>query len=115
MLNFHLHHHASATMAVRMHELQNPFGVVEVEGLKLAGYSEKPLHYSLINAGVYVFDPEVLEILQDNQHCDMPELIEKIRFKSNNVYVYPSDDAWLDVGNPVDLSKADQVIIKNPT
>jgi len=115
MLNFHLHHHASATMAVRMHELQNPFGVVEVEGLKLTGYSEKPIHYSRINAGVYALDPGVLDLLQNNAFCDMPEFIEKIRSKSNNVFVYPSDDAWLDVGNPTDLSKADQVILKNPT
>jgi dTDP-glucose pyrophosphorylase len=115
MLSFHLHHNASATMAVRMHELQNPFGVVEVEGLKLTGYSEKPIHYSLINAGVYVLNPDVLDFLQNNSYCDMPELIEKIRSKSNNVFVYPSDDAWLDVGNPTDLSKAGQVIMKNPT
>lgn len=113
LLNFHVSHNSSATMAVRMHELQNPFGVVEVEGLKLTGYAEKPLHYSLINAGVYALSPEVLIHLHANQHCDMPELIGKIREESNNVFVYPSDDAWLDVGNPDDLSRADKVITKD--
>ncbi|MDB9357950.1 sugar phosphate nucleotidyltransferase [Nodularia spumigena] len=33
LLNFHHQHQATATMAVRAHEWQHPFGVVQMQGL----------------------------------------------------------------------------------
>jgi NDP-sugar pyrophosphorylase family protein len=44
MLEFHLRHQAVATMAVRQHELQNPFGVVKTQGVDIVGFEEKPLY-----------------------------------------------------------------------
>jgi NDP-sugar pyrophosphorylase family protein len=55
VLDFHLQHHAKATMAVRIHEWQNPFGVVKTQGIEIIGYEEKPLSRSHINAGVYSY------------------------------------------------------------
>jgi NDP-sugar pyrophosphorylase family protein len=43
MLDFHVSHDATATMAVRLHEWQHPFGVVHTEGLNLVGFEEKPV------------------------------------------------------------------------
>ena len=44
-------------MAVRAHEWQNPYGVVEIRGLEISGFREKPLVRTLINAGVYALNP----------------------------------------------------------
>jgi dTDP-glucose pyrophosphorylase len=105
-LDFHTHHGASATMAVRQHEIQNPFGVVRTKGVDIEEFEEKPVYRSHINAGIYVLNPDALNYLEHNQHCDMPTLFERIKMNSGRTVVYPMHEPWLDVGRPEDLEKA---------
>jgi NDP-sugar pyrophosphorylase family protein len=72
LLDFHIHHDAAATMAVRVHEWQHPFGVVQTKGVEIVGFEEKPVVRSHINAGVYVVDPAALSLLTADARCDMP-------------------------------------------
>jgi dTDP-glucose pyrophosphorylase len=103
ILDFHLTHHALATMAVRQYELQNQFGVVKLKGIEIEGFEEKPIYRSHINAGIYVLDPIALNHLEAGQYCDMPILFERIRQKEGLTIVYPMHEPWLDVGRPDDL------------
>ena len=79
MLEFHVRHDAMATMAVRLHEWQHPFGVVQTRGVEIVGFEEKPIARTHINAGVYVLEPESLESLEQGASCDMPTLFERLR------------------------------------
>nr|WP_255558737.1 nucleotidyltransferase family protein [Polynucleobacter sp. AP-Kaivos-20-H2] len=106
VLNFHERHQADATMAVRLYELQNPYGVVRMEGTQIVGFEEKPVYRSHINAGVYVLTPRCLRFLTPNQYCDMPALFETIRERQKKVVAYPMFEPWLDVGRPNDLDLA---------
>ena len=106
ILDFHLTHHALATMAVRQYELQNQFGVVKLKGIEIEGFEEKPIYRSHINAGIYVLDPIALNHLEASQYCDMPILFERIRQKEGLTIVYPMHEPWLDVGRPEDLLQA---------
>ncbi len=106
MLEFHARHQAAATMAVRQHELQNPFGVVRTSGVEIVGFEEKPVYRSHINAGIYVLGPEGLDSLQPGQYCEMPSLFDRIRERSGRTIVYPMHEPWLDVGRPDDLKLA---------
>ena len=103
LLDFHLRHEASATMAVRVHEWQHPFGVVQMDGVEIIGFEEKPIARSHINAGVYAIDPEVLNHLVTDIHCDMPTLFERLQMKKKLTVAYPMHEPWLDVGRPDDL------------
>ena len=79
----HLRHHAAATMAVRVHEWQHPFGVVQTQGVEIVGFEEKPVARTHINAGVYALDPDALNTLAADSRCDMPTLFENLTlFKS---------------------------------
>ena len=108
LLDFHIEHNANATMAVRMHEWQNPFGVVETSGIELVAYEEKPISRTYINAGVYVLEPSSLNLLAKSEYCDMPNLFSSIQEKGQRVVVYPVHESWLDVGSPGDLAEADK-------
>ena len=103
LLDFHIRHNANATMAVRVHEWQHPFGVVETRGLEITGFEEKPVSKSYINAGVYVLDPKCLKFLGNNESCDMPVLFELLKESRQNILAYPMHEPWLDVGRPEDL------------
>jgi dTDP-glucose pyrophosphorylase len=106
LLEFHLYHQAVATMAVRIYETQNPFGVVRTEGVDIVGFEEKPVSRCHINAGMYVIDPQALDLIGRNEPCDMPELFMRLRERSEKTIAFPMHEAWLDVGRPNDLEKA---------
>lgn len=106
LLDFHIRHGAAATMAVRLHEWQHPFGVVKTSGVDIVGFEEKPVARSHINAGIYVLEPNVLDSISANEHCDMPTLFSRIQEKKTRTIVYPMHEPWLDVGRPADLEKA---------
>jgi dTDP-glucose pyrophosphorylase len=106
ILDFHIRHCATATMAVRLHEWQHPFGVVKTSGVDIVGFEEKPVARSHINAGIYVLEPNVLDFIGADEHCDMPSLFERMQEKQARTIVYPMHEPWLDVGRPSDLEKA---------
>lgn len=106
LLDFHIRHGATATMAVRVHEWQHPFGVVKIKGLEVVGFEEKPIARSHINAGVYVLSPDALNELSSETACDMPDLFERLRAKTKLTVAYPMHEPWLDVGRQEDLNAA---------
>lgn len=110
MLEFHLTHHAAATMAVRQHEWQNPFGVVKTEGVQITGFEEKPIYRSHVNAGIYVLDPKVLDFLAPNEVCDMPAFFDRLKANQKSTIAYPMHEGWRDVGRPEDLVIANNEI-----
>jgi len=109
LIDFHVRYSAIATMALRAYEWQNPFGVVQTQGVEIISFEEKPITRSHINAGVYVLDPVALSLLDSGKLCDMPTLFE--RLKQNGLYTiaYPMHEPWLDVGRPDDLITANNI------
>ena len=108
LLDFHTRHCAASTMAVRVHEWQHPFGVVQTNGVEIVGFEEKPIARSHINAGIYALSPEALSVLTAHEHCDMPSLFERIQNKNQRTVAYPMHEPWLDVGRPDDLLAANK-------
>lgn len=106
LLDFHVRHDATATMAVRLHEWQHPYGVVQTDGIDIIGFEEKPVARTHINAGVYALDPFVLSRLPGGR-CDMPTLFERLQSQQKRTVAYPMHEPWLDVGRPVDLKQAE--------
>lgn len=109
LLDFHVRHAAAATMAVRVHEWQHPFGVVQMQGVEIVGFEEKPITRSHINAGVYALEPIALDFLAADAHCDMPTLFERLQAKAQRTVAYPMHEPWLDVGRPDDLLAANKI------
>ncbi len=106
LLDFHGRHDAAATMAVRMYEWQHPFGVVQMNGVEIVGFTEKPIARSHINAGVYALSPTALNTLREGEHCDMPTLFDRLQTQGQRTVAYPMHEPWLDVGRPDDLVRA---------
>ena len=115
LLDFHIRHDADATMAVRVHEWQHPFGVVQIKGVEIVGFEEKPVARSHINAGVYAFKPDTLSVLSAEAHCDMPTLFELLQAKAKRTVAYPMHEPWLDVGRPDDLHSANSQLDNKAT
>lgn len=106
LLQFHNENKFQATLCVREHEFTVPFGVVQTNGIELAGFEEKPTYRYLVNAGVYVIDPLLLPLLPARQWTDMPTLLQAAQQAGHRVAVCPIHEYWIDVGRPEALMQA---------
>ena len=67
---------------------------------------EKPEYNFLVNAGMYVLSPAVLELIPDNQLFHITHLIDRVRENAGTIGVYPvSEKAWIDVGQWAEYRK----------
>ena len=107
-LEYHTAQNAAATVAVRTHEFQIPYGVVQINGLEVESYEEKPIVSSLINAGVYALEPDILDYVKEPRYRDMPEILDISRDLKKKVIVYPLHESWIDIGRPIDLEIANK-------
>ena len=108
LLRFHVDHEAAGTLCVREHITTVPFGVVQTKGIELAGFEEKPSHRQLVNAGVYVLNPQLLPLLPPHQATDMPTLLQSAQKAGHRIAVCPIHEYWIDVGRPETFRQAHQ-------
>lgn len=76
-----------------------PYGVIkEDESRNFIGIEEKPILNYMVNTGIYILSPKVIELIKKGEKTDMPELIERAMNKGYNVRVYNSDKKMTDIG-----------------
>jgi NDP-sugar pyrophosphorylase family protein len=105
MMAYHKKKKAMATIALFPVEDPSAFGVVVLDDdKKVTAFQEKPKKEdalsNLVNAGIYVFEPEVLDRIPPNEFYDFghqvfPELMKE----KAPVYGYEMIEYWSDVGN----------------
>ncbi len=113
ILEFHNENKGSATLGVRNYSETIPFGIVEIEGVKLRSFIEKPTYNYLVNAGVYILNPNLLSILDKEEYVDMPDLLKKAQSFNHLINVCPIHEYWLDIGKPEFLKKANKEWFNN--
>lgn len=106
LLDFHFGHYAQATMCVREYDIQVPYGVVKIDAHRITSIDEKPIHRFFVNAGIYVLEPEALDLISPNTYFDMPTLFEKLIELKKETIVFPIREYWLDVGQLADYDRA---------
>jgi len=103
---FHRIHKAVMTVGVRKYEIKIPFGVVELEDILITDIIEKPDRSVVINAGIYLLEPEAFEYLKTGEYFEMPELVQSLIKAKKKVISFPVQEYWLDVGKPSDYHRA---------
>lgn len=106
LLDFHMKNTAAATMCVREYDLRIPFGVVDVDGLCLTSLREKPVHRFFVNAGIYILEPEVLELIPKDRLFHMTMVFEKLLELGRSATIFPIHEYWLDIGRLGDYERA---------
>lgn len=98
--DFHRANSNALTIVASMQYYPIPYGVLEiVDGGGLRNIQEKPELDFLVNTGMYVCEPEILDEIPSGEYCDINTLINKLSSKGFKVGVYPvSKDSWLDIG-----------------
>ena len=78
-----------------------------MEGSNLEGFIEKPNFKFLINTGLYIINPEIINFCAKEKYLDMPELLSLAKKKHKKISVCPVHEYWIDVGNQSSLEKAE--------
>lgn len=108
LLEFHNNEASLLSIAVRMFEFQNPFGVLEIQQNSVLGYSEKPAIRSYVNAGIYAISPGIEKYFPKEGKFDMSDLIENLLAAKIQISAYPIHEEWLDIGNQESLLLANR-------
>ena len=98
LLRFHLQEGEDVTMCVREYDFQIPYGVVETDGKHVTSIEEKPVHRFFVNAGIYVLNPSMLDMVDGKSYLDMPKLLEQKMRESGKISMFPVHEYWLDIG-----------------
>jgi NDP-sugar pyrophosphorylase family protein len=107
LVEFHKSSNASATISLTSRKVDLNYGIVEMdENRNLSGWSEKPTMDYFVSMGIYVLEPEAIELIPENQAFDLPNLILELMKNNKIVKGYPYDGYWLDIGRPEDNEKA---------
>jgi dTDP-glucose pyrophosphorylase len=106
LLDSHLQSDAQATVVVRDYQMQVPFGVVNAEGAQVIRIDEKPTQSYMINAGVYVLSPSVLDLIPKDAFYDMPALMTEMISRGLGVRLQRAEGYWMDIGRPLDYAQA---------
>ena len=83
-----------------------PYGVLETDGAsQVLSITEKPQYTHQINCGVYIIDPKLTSLIEDNQSLDMPTLIQRALGQNLKVGNFPIEE-WIDIGTLEDFYRA---------
>lgn len=104
MLRFHRRKKADVTIAVTRVDNPSAYGVIEYDSEGFAtSFREKPKHIvsHMINAGVYIFEPEVLRRIPAGRPVSVErEVFPQLLADGGRIVVYQGCNYWLDIGTP---------------
>jgi NDP-sugar pyrophosphorylase family protein len=106
MLDFHRAHDGPITMACASFATTLKYGVVHAtkKGV-LDGFEEKPVKTYLCNAGMYIVDRPMLKLVPKNKFFQMPDLIDAVQRRGEDVHVFPLWEHWVDAGSPEEFQE----------
>ena len=106
MFTYHQEYNAEMTVAVRIYDIQVPYGVIEMKGHQVIAVQEKPQMRFFVNAGIYLLQPSVFNFIPHGQHFNMTDLIQKLVQEKKKVVSFPIHEYWLDIGQHADYMQA---------
>lgn len=106
LVNYHESESADATMAVREYKARIPYGVIDTKNNEIVGITEKPIEKYMVNAGIYVLNPDVFKDIKGENYLDMPRLYEQLIKAGKKSVVFPIREYWLDIGRMDDFEQA---------
>ena len=98
--DYHIENHNDLTIVTAVKSFRIPYGVIETgeDGLML-GLKEKPENTYMINTGVYILNPDLINEIPEGHFFHITDLMEKIKAKGGRVGCFPvSENAWHDMG-----------------
>jgi NDP-sugar pyrophosphorylase family protein len=115
----HQHKTTHAAITDALYEVKDPrrFGVVQLNSDRhIARFVEKPklkdAPSRLINAGIYMIQPEVLEMIPSNRKVSLEREIFPVLATQGSLCGFPFSGYWFDIGDMEEFRKANFQLLK---
>lgn len=98
--DYHKQNKNDLTIVTAVKSIRIPYGVIDTgdDGL-MTGLREKPEITYMINTGVYLLNPELIEEIPEGEFFHITHLMEKVKARSGRVGCFPvSEGSWRDMG-----------------
>lgn len=98
--DYHVNNNNDMTIVTMVKSFKIPYGVIETgeDGL-MVSLKEKPEHTYMVNTGVYILNPSLIDEIPEGEFFHITHLMEKVKAKGGRVGCFPvSEDAWKDMG-----------------
>ena len=113
LMRFHAGHEGALTIATHRQKVDVDLGVIESEDGFVREYVEKPTMRFDVSMGVYVYDPDVVDLIPDRRF-DFPDVVEVMLEAGRKVAVYTGDGVWFDIGTVGEHERATAEIEAHP-
>ena len=111
--DFYLHfieHNAEMSVAAVPYTVSVPYGIFDLDGRDIQGLIEKPTYNYYVNAGIYLIKRSALDEIPDETFFNATDLIEKLISEGKKVIRFPLNGTWIDIGNPQEYQKANELV-----
>jgi len=103
LIDFHNSKNSKSTMVLTKSKEPSDYGNVILNGDKITDFIEKPskeLGRQIINAGVYVFEKEILRDIEENKNISLEKEIFPRLARMNILNGYYYEGYFMDIGRP---------------
>lgn len=99
-VKFHQENKYDISLVASIMNHKVPYGVCEIEkGGLLVDFKEKPEYSFLASTGMYIINPELLDLIPKDSFFHVTDLMQLVKENGGSVGVFPiGEDAWLDTG-----------------
>lgn len=104
------HHNADMSVAAIPYDVSIPYGILDLHGRNIQGLLEKPKYNYYANAGIYLIKRKALDEIPEDTFFNATDLIEKLIGEGKKVIRYPLNGTWIDIGNPQEYQKANDLV-----
>lgn len=111
--DFYLHfqqHEAEMSVAAIPYNVSIPYGILDLDGRLIQGLLEKPKYTYYANAGIYLIKRRALDEIPNSAFFNATDLVEKLIASGKKVIRYPLNGTWIDIGNPQEYQKAQDLV-----
>lgn len=111
--DFYLHfqqHQAEMSVAAIPYFVSIPYGILDLNGRNIQGLVEKPKYTYYANAGIYLIKSRALKEIPKDTFFNATDLVKKLITRGKKVIRYPLNGTWIDIGNPQDYQKANDLV-----
>lgn len=111
--DFFLHfkeHEADMSVAAVPYTVSVPYGIFELEGRNIKGVLEKPTYNYYANAGIYLIKRELLDLIPEGEFFNATDFMDLLMQKGYKVIRFPLNGTWIDIGNPQEYKKAQELV-----
>lgn len=111
LVAFHLERGARATVLLTRVSDPSRYGLVRTDGTgRVLGFVEKPspheIDTELINAGVYVLEPDVLDLIPADRPVSLEREVFPRLVDDGSLYALALPGYWIDIGTPASYLQA---------